>query len=326
MEHHMKQTAGFSPPETGHSGEAFLNKQLRRIVSSVKAFGLDLKRQRRARQPADQASRRPLIGLALGGGFARGLAHIGVLRVLEQENIPIDFIAGTSIGSVVGAGYASGMTAGELEEVASQVRFKDFSRWTVSRFGLFSNDKMAAFLRNFIRCRTFEELRIPLSVTATDIITGEAAIFSSGDLIDPVRASCAYPGMFLPVRINDQWLVDGFLAHSVPATPLRQMGAERVISIHLRSQWVKPKGPRHALDVIGQCFSIAQEKTSHTWRSASDLILEPEIGEFAYDDFVHSAALFKAGETVARAALPQIREWVAGERSAVSAQHSAISK
>ncbi|MBZ5521946.1 MAG: patatin-like phospholipase family protein [Acidobacteriia bacterium] len=288
-----------------------MKKHLNRIARSVRAFRQELKRPAPRLGPKS-AARRPLIGVALGGGFARGLAHIGVLKVLELENIPVDFIAGTSIGAVVGAGYASGMTIRELEEAAAQVRFKDFSRWAVSRFGLFSNDKMAAFLKTFIRCRTFEELRIPLSVTATDIITGNPAIFSSGDLVDPVRASCAYPGMFLPVRINDQWLVDGFLAHSVPATPLRHMGAEKVLAIHLRSSWVKPKGPRHVLDVIGQCFSIAQEKTSHAWRSQSDLVLEPEIGEFGYDDFAHAAALFEAGEAAARAALPQIREMVGG--------------
>jgi len=290
----------------------------------MRAFGHEFNRPRPEPRlkPHSATPRRPLIGVALGGGFARGLAHIGVLKVLEQENIPIDLIAGTSIGAVVGAGYASGMTVSDLQETAAQVRFKDFSRWTVSRFGLFSNDKMAAFLRTFIRCKTFEELRVPLSVTATDIVTGEPAVFSSGDLIDPVRASCAYPGMFLPVRINDQWLVDGFLAHSVPATPLRQMGADKVLAIHLRSQWVKPKGPRHALDVIGQCFSIAQDKTSHGWRSDSDLVLEPEIGEFGYDDFASSAALFQAGEQAARAALPQIRAWIAAEPPVVSKQQS----
>src|SRR5882724_9741676 len=115
----------------------------------------------------------PKIGIALGGGFARGLAHIGVLKVLEEENIPIDFIAGTSVGSVIGAAYASGLTPKELEEIASLVRFKDFSRFTFSRFGLFSNDKMAIFLRKILRCKTFAELRIPLAVAATDIVTGE---------------------------------------------------------------------------------------------------------------------------------------------------------
>ena len=130
--------------------------------------------------------------MALGGGFARGLAHIGVLKVLEEEGIPVSLIAGTSVGSVIGAAYASGISAKELEEIAALVRFKDFSRWSFSRFGIFNNDKMAVFLTKVLRCKTFEELRIPLAVTATDVVTGEAAIFTTGELIDPLRASGEY--------------------------------------------------------------------------------------------------------------------------------------
>jgi NTE family protein len=252
----------------------------------------------------------PKVGLALGGGFARGLAHIGVLKVLEEEKIPIDFIAGTSVGSVIGAAYASGISAKELEEVAALVRFKDFSRWTFSRFGLFSNDKMAVFLRKILRCKTFEELRIPLAIAATDIVTGEPAVFTQGDLVDPVRASCAYPGMFQPVKIGNRLLVDGLLAHAVPATPLRDMGADRVISVYLAAHWVKPGGPRHVFDVIGQCFSIAQARMCGPWQAASDIILQPDIGEFAYDDFVRAPELIRTGEEATRAIMPTIREWL----------------
>src|SRR6516225_967709 len=131
---------------------------LNSIVRSVQAFGRELRRQTRL-EPGPQAPRRPRIGLALGGGFARGLAHIGVLKVFEEEQIPIDFIAGTSVGSVIGASYASGVSARELSQMAVTVRFKDFSRWTISRLGLFSNDRMSKFLRRILRCRTFEELR-----------------------------------------------------------------------------------------------------------------------------------------------------------------------
>ena len=125
-----------------------MKKPLEKIVRSVQAFGRELKRQQQSPVSKSNAEpqRRPRIGLALGGGFARGLAHIGVLKVLEEANIPVDFIAGTSVGSVIGAAYASGMSAKELEEIAALVRVKDFSRWTFSRFGLFSNDKMAIFL------------------------------------------------------------------------------------------------------------------------------------------------------------------------------------
>ena len=232
------------------------------------------------------------------------------MKVLEEENIPVDFIAGTSVGSVIGAAYASGISAKELEEVAALVRFKDFSRWTFSRFGLFSNDKMSIFLRKILRCKTFEELKIPMAIAATDIITGDAVVFTKGDLVDPVRASCAYPGMFQPVRIGGQLLVDGLLAHSVPAMPLRDMGAERVISVHLAAHWVKPGGPRHVFDVIGQCFSIAQERMCGPWKAASDIVLQPEIGEFAYDDFVRATDLIRCGEVAARAAMPEIRAWM----------------
>lgn len=303
-----------------------MKKPLEKIVRSVQAFGRELKRQQQPLiKSTPEPQRRPRIGVALGGGFARGLAHVGVLKVLEEANIPVDFIAGTSVGSVIGAAYASGMSAKELEEIAALVRFKDFSRWTFSRFGLFSNDKMALFLSKILRCKTFEELRIPLAVAATDIISGDAMVFTGGDLIDPVRASCAYPGMFLPVNINGRLYVDGLLAHAVPAAPLRQMGAEKIISIYLSAHWVKPQGPRHVFDVIGQCFSIAQERMCGPWKSASDVVLEPAIGEFGYDDFVRAPDLIRAGEVVARAALPQIMEWIPAAHPAEQKTISAIS-
>lgn len=295
-----------------------MKNPLNKIVRSVKALGRELSRHTAADAPAE-APKPPKLGIALGGGFARGLAHIGLLKVLEEEKIPVDFIAGTSVGSVIGAAYASGICAKELEEVASLVRFKDFSRWTFSRLGLFSNDKMSIFLRKILRCRTFEELRIPLAVAATDIITGEPAVFTSGDLIEPVRASCAYPGIFQPVRIDGRLLVDGLLAHAVPAQPLRDMGAERVISVYLAAHWVKPGGPRHVFDVIGQCFSIAQARMCGPWQAASDLVLTPEIGEFAYDDFVRAPDVIRTGEIAARAAMPQIRQWFPAAEAGVTA-------
>ncbi len=297
-----------------------MKNPLNKIVRSVKALGRELARQT-VPEVALEPQKPPKVGVALGGGFARGLAHIGVLKVLEEEKIPVDFIAGTSVGSVIGAAYASGISAKELEEVAALVRFKDFSRWTFSRFGLFSNDKMAVFLRKVLRCRTFEELRIPLAIAATDIVTGEPAVFTSGDLIDPVRASCAYPGMFQPVKIGDRLLVDGLLGHSVPAMPLRDMGAERVISVYLAAHWVKPGGPRHVFDVIGQCFSIAQARMCGPWQSASDLVLQPEIGGFAYDDFVRAPELIRAGELAARAVVPKLREWMPAQPEVQIAMH-----
>jgi NTE family protein len=277
---------------------------LSKLVHSARAFKRELARSR------DQTPERPKVGIALGGGFARGLCHIGVIKVLEEEKIPIDYVAGTSVGAVIGAAYCSGISVKELEEIAALVRFGHFARWTISRYGVASNDRMKGFLNKLLRCKTFEELRIPLAVAATDFATGDGVVFRSGELVEAVRASCAYPGMFLPVNVNGRLLVDGLLAHAVPAEPLRQMGAERVVAIYLSAHWVHLKGPRHVFDVIGQCFSIAQEKMCYVWKPHADVILEPNVAGFTYDGFDRAADLIRVGEDAARAALPHIRSWL----------------
>ena len=281
-------------------------KGLIKVIRSVQAFGRELSRG----SSATEAKRVPAIGVALGGGFARGIAHIGVLKVLEQEGIPVRMVAGTSVGALIGALYCSGLTIAELEEVAHKVRFTTFARWTLSRYGFATNDRMVSFLTRTLKVQTFEELRLPLGVTATDFNTGEGAVFCSGSIVDPVRASCAYPGMFLPVEIRGRWLVDGMLSHPVPTHPLREMGAERVLAVQLKGQWSKTTAPRHLFDVIGQSFAIAQDMMSAVWRSAADLVIEPDVAGFDYDDFKRAGELIRVGELAMRRALPEVRKWL----------------
>jgi NTE family protein len=278
---------------------------LRRIVRSVRALGSSLNPT-----PAPVPEKIPSIGLALGGGFARGIVHVGVLKVLEAESIPISFVAGTSVGALIGAAYCSGVSPAELEALATRVRFRDLARWTVSRYGFATNLRMLSFLNRILKVKTFEELRIPLAVTATDLASGEGVVFRSGPLADPVRASCAYPGVFLPVSVNGRMLVDGMLAHSLPSQPVRDMGADRVIAVNLKSTWSNTDGPRHIFDVIGQCFSIAQEVNCAQSRACADLVIEPDVTGYRYDDFEHSAELVGVGEETARIALPEIRKWL----------------
>jgi NTE family protein len=282
-------------------------KSLGNIIRTVQAFGRELSRKT---APA-VTPRIPAIGLALGGGFARGIAHIGVLKVLEQEGIPVRAVTGTSVGALIGACYCSGLSVAELEDVAHSVRFTTFARWTVSRFGFASNDRMVAFLNRTLKCKTFEDLRIPLGVTATDFNTGEGVVFHSGSIVDPVRASCAYPGMFLPVEIRGRYLIDGMLSHPVPTRPLREMGADRVLAVHLKGTWALGGAPRHLFDVIGQSFAIAQDAMSSLWRDAADLVVEPDVAGFAYDDFKRADDLIHAGEVAMRKALPEVRKWLA---------------
>jgi NTE family protein len=285
----------------------FAVKSLGNIIRSVQAaFGREISRK----TVPILAPRPPAIGLALGGGFARGIAHIGVLKVLEEESIPIRAVTGTSVGALIGACYCSGLSLTEMRDVAHNTRFTTFARWTLSRYGFASNDRMVAFLTRTLKCKRFEDLRIPLGVTATDFNTGEGVVFHSGTIIDPVRASCAYPGMFLPVEIRGRYLIDGMLSYPVPTRPLLEMGAERVLAVHLKGTWATGGPPRHLFDVIGQSFAIAQDAMSSLWRDAADVVVEPDVAGFAYDDFKRADELIHAGEVAMRKALPEVRKWL----------------
>ena len=136
-------------------------------------------------------------------------------------------------------------------------------------------------------------------------------VFHSGSIIDPVRASCAYPGMFLPVQMRGRYLVDGMLSHPVPTRPVREMGAERVLGVHLKGTWSHGGAPRHLFDVIGQSFAIAQDAMSSLWREEADLVIEPDVAGYAYDDFKRAKDLIRVGETAMRNALPEVRKWLA---------------
>ena len=173
-------------------------------------------------EPPAPPPERPRIGVALGGGFARGIAHLGVLRVLQEENIPVDYLAGTSAGALLAISYASGHTIPEIERQARATRFKDFGSWKLSWLGLASNQKLEHYPRKYLGVSTFEDLKIPLAIAATDLGTGKAVYFSHGPLGPALRASCAYPGMFVPVEIDGRMLVDGFLAAPVPVDAARE--------------------------------------------------------------------------------------------------------
>jgi NTE family protein len=297
------------------AGQGFAVKSLGKIIRSVQAFGRELSRKA---TPSSSAGV-PAIGVALGGGFARGIAHIGVLKVLEEEGIPIRWVAGTSVGALIGASYCSGLSCAELQRVARAVRFTTFARWTLSRYGFASNDRMVSFLTRTLKVKTFEELRIPLAVAATDFNTGEGVVFHSGPIIDPVRASCAYPGMFLPVQIRGRFLVDGMLSYPVPTRPLRQMGADRILAVHLRGTWANQGAPRHLFAVIGQSFAIAQDAMSTLWKQYADLVVEPHVSGFEYDDFKRADELIHVGEVAMRKALPEVRKWLQTSATETSA-------
>jgi NTE family protein len=253
----------------------------------------------------------PKIGLALGGGFARGVAHAGVLAAFETSGIPIHCITGVSAGSIVAAAYASGATPAEIADAGCAMRFGDVARWSLCRMGFVVSERMKRFLERLLKRYRFEEMRIPLGVVATDLSTGESVSFrDSGDVFLPIRASCSYPGLFQPVRYQDRMLVDGAMSMEIPAALARQLGATHVISVHLPAQ--DRALPSNVFQVVNRCFQIMQTRTEESWRRDSDLVIAPDVRSIEWDGFACGPEMLKAGESAALSAIPQIRSWLNG--------------
>ena len=240
-----------------------------------------------------------MAGLALGGGFARAMAHIGVLEVLEERGIEIEAIAGVSAGAMVGAAYASGTPLEEISALARNMRFWDVAGLAFSKMGVVSSERMNSFLRKIMRVERFEQMKIPLAVVATDLRTGEPAVFrGSGDVLLPIRASCAYPGLFRPVEQAGRLLVDGGMCMDVPSAAVRGLGAQRVLAVSLGALAVA-EDPRNAWNVVNRCFQILQRRTEQEWRALSDWVIEPEVGEFGWDAFRGADAMIAVGRRAA---------------------------
>src|SRR5258705_3639031 len=151
---------------------------------------------------------RPRVGLALAGGFARGIAHLGVLRVLREAGIPIDCVAGTSVGALIATGFCAGASLDQMARVGASTNFTDFGRWTPSWLGLATNQRMEKYLERLTAAKTFEELKTPLAISTSDINEGITVYYTSGSLAQPLRASCAYPALFVPIQYDGRTLVD----------------------------------------------------------------------------------------------------------------------
>jgi NTE family protein len=253
-------------------------------------------------------SSRAGIGLALGGGFARGFAHLGVLQVLEQNQIPISHIAGTSVGSILGAAYASGAPLDRIIETCRALRFRDIARWRVSRLGLASNHRLASLIERVFESRDFEDLRIPLAVVATDLTSGEPVVFTQGNLVDAIRASCAFPGLFEPVEIGTRCLADGGLVAPVPTHAARELGAAVVIGVSVGMQDGHRGAPTNIFQVVSRAVNAAQKHQLEIWERHADLVLRPDVQSLAWDDFDRADEAIAAGAAAARRALHRIEK------------------
>jgi NTE family protein len=257
------------------------------------------------------AKKQPRVGLALAGGFARGIAHIGVLRVLREEGIPVNVVAGTSVGALIGAAYCAGASLEHMERIASETKFADFGRWTPSWLGLATNNRLEVFFSRFTSAKRFEELKTPLAIAATDINIGLPVYYCGGPIGPALRGSCAYPGLFAPVKFEGRMLVDGFLTALVPIEGAFLLGAELIIAVYLEA--ASAAEPRTFTEVLSRSFTIIQKHADLEWRRHADVIIEPDVSPFLWDDFSKTPNLIRAGESAARQAIPAIRAALEGK-------------
>lgn len=254
---------------------------------------------------------RPRIGLALSGGAARGIAHVGVLRALEENSIPIHAIAGASAGALVGGCYAAGLSIEQLENLVRKFRWRQTGRISFSRLGLQSNARMETFLRANLPTTRFEELRIPFAAMVTDLRTGTVVVMRDrGDLAFAIRASTCIPGLYLPVRDADgRQLVDGGLVANLPIRHTRQLGADIVIGVDLGAEGATFfDKPRTILGVLARTFVAVERVVNHQEREEADLIIVPKIGHIRWDQTRRAQELLDAGYEAGLDSIGRIEE------------------
>ncbi len=267
-----------------------------------------------AAAPAASAPRPPLrpprIGLALGGGAARGFAHIGVIQVLEAAGIRPAFVAGTSAGSLVAALYASGKTGAELESLALTLDEGAITDWAYPTRGLIRGEALARFVREHTGGRTIEQLPLPLGIVATDLDSGAPVLFQRGDTGLAVRASSSVPAVFQPVKIGEREYVDGGLVSPVPVRFARQMGAEMVIAIDISSP---PDGAATdgVMRMLLQTFAIMGKSINRFELRDADIVLRPPLIGVASGDFTSRVRAIRSGREAAQGQLDAIRARIA---------------
>jgi NTE family protein len=256
---------------------------------------------------------RPRIGLALSGGAARGIAHVGVLRALEENAIPIDAIAGASAGALIGGAYAAGLSIAQLEAMARKFRWRHMGRPSFSRLGLQSNAPMEKFLRANLPVTRFEDLRIPFAALATDLKTGTAVVLrDTGDLTFAIRASACLPAFYVPVRDPEgRMLVDGGLVANLPISHTRELGADIVIAVDVGADGARfMDRPRTALGVLTQVFVAVERIVTNQETANADLIITPKVGHIRWDETRRTAEFLKIGYETALESIAGIRRLI----------------
>ncbi len=262
--------------------------------------------------PINITKKLPKIGLALGGGAARGFAHVGVIQVLEEAGIQPDYVVGTSAGSLVAALYASGKNGKQLQTVAETMEEAALTDWTlpfISR-GMLRGEALARYVSGQVGGKTIESFPLPLGIVATDLHNGKGVLFVTGDTGTAVRASSSVPGVFQPVKIGTREYVDGGLVSPVPVRYARQMGAEVVIAVDI-SATPESNPALSTMDIMLQTFAIMSLSINSFELKEADVAVRPALAGVSSADFASKRRSIEAGRAAMLAALPQLRTAIA---------------
>ncbi|MFC4598743.1 patatin-like phospholipase family protein [Cohnella hongkongensis] len=316
--------AGFDEPESLMSQEAmnmigtfpFLAgniQELKRVVHDalIRSNGDTVRNSHLRFGSAREPGARPKIALALGSGAARGSAHVGVIKALEQANIPIDMIAGTSVGAFIGALYAGGQPTSAFERVLPTVRWRQLVRPALPRNGVVDNYPMVRFVEKYIGPVEFQDLRIPFAAVASNAINGEAYILNKGKVSHAICASTAIPGVMKPVKYGNALLLDGAVAHPVPVALARSMGADIVVAVDLSIPDFVKKEPTNFIATILNTIDIMSKRMIQDELQLADVVLNPWL-ENGSISFKGSSLSIQVGEKVARESLSAIKQKIEG--------------
>ena len=267
--------------------------------------------------------RKVKIGLALGGGAARGFAHIGVIKALEAQGIVPDVVVGTSAGSVVGALYAAGSSGFELQRTAMDMDEAAISDWALPFFskvsGVLKGDALQNYVNKAVKNVPIERLKIPFGAVATDLNTGKPILFRRGNTGQAVRASSSVPSVFQPVKIGTHSYVDGGLVAPVPVKFAKDMGAEFVIAVNISTQ-TEAQAAASSLEVLMQTFSIMGQRLNYFELKEADIVIAPALGAMGGSDFAGRNRAILAGEQAAAAIMPQLKARLRAKQQQLSPQ------
>lgn len=249
----------------------------------------------------------PIVGLALGSGGARGFAHLGVIKVLKEEGIPIDLIAGSSMGALIACFYGAGIKLEHLYQLSLAFKRKYYLDFTVPKMGFISGKRIKDFIKVFTHGKSIEELALPVAVVATDLLTGERVVFKEGPVANAVRASISIPGIFVPEKYEGRLLVDGGVADRVPVSVAKDMGADIVIAVDV-SRVKRNAEITSIYDVIMQSIDIMQTEIVINRQIASDIMICPSVEQYSSQAFTNIKEIIAIGEQETRRNMEKIKE------------------